>query len=81
MADGRRMVRKIEDNEVQKAKAMVEAYLVRQEKARKKMASEAAKKARKWLTEGRLKPLYVVTADWARYYKREPNIVPKGGPD
>ena len=75
------MVKKIEDNEVQKAKAVVEAYEARQEKARKKVASEAAKKARKWLIEGRLKPLYVVTADWARYYKREPNIVPKGGPD
>ena len=41
------------------------------------MAFEAAKKARKWIFEGRLKPMYVVTADWARYYKRDPNVVSK----
>ena len=57
------MVRKIEENELQKAQAIIEAHLERQRKGWKKMAFEATKKARKWIYKGRLKPMYIVTAD------------------
>ena len=66
------MVKKIENNELQKAQAIIEAHQERQRKGWKKVVNEAAKQARKWLLEGRLKPLYVVIADRAGYYKREP---------
>ena len=75
------MVKKIEENELQKARAVVEAFEKRQRKGWKKMAFEAVKQARKWLFEGRLKPMYVVMPGKAGYYKRDPNVVPKGGPE
>ena len=45
------------------------------------MAFKAVKQAQKWLFEGRLKLMYVVMPGKAGYYKRDPNVVPKGGPE
>ena len=75
------MVQKIEKSKLQKAQAIIDTESERIRKTYLKIAMETVKMARKWRSDRRLGRMYVVTADWARYYIWDPNVVLKNGPD
>ena len=59
VADGRRMVEKRGEDQVAKARRILEAAETKARNARKKVFLEAAKEARKWRLLGKLSPVAV----------------------
>jgi hypothetical protein len=71
VAEGRHMVQKKEENEVLRAQKIIEAAEQRAWNQRKRVFSEAAKKARNWYLTGRLsKAAIYETGYCCRYLKR-----------
>jgi hypothetical protein len=60
--DGRHMVRQTDDDERAKAERLLKRLEEKDSKMRKKWVDAAAKIARAWRKEGKLKPLYIVDA-------------------
>ena len=56
MAQGRHMVQKKKENELERARQIIKAAEEKRRRAAKKTFREAAKKARKWRLAGKLKP-------------------------
>jgi len=54
------MVQENKDNDLRRAREIVERAKTRHHNAVKRAVFEAAKKARKWRLESRLEPLYIV---------------------
>ena len=63
VAQGRHMVQKKEENELERARRIVEAAEEKRRRAAKKTFEEAAKKARKWRLDGKLKPADIFDSD------------------
>ena len=61
--EGRHMVRKIAENEVEKARRVIRAEEERFRKASKRAFFEAAKKARHWYITAKLPPAVVIDSD------------------
>lgn len=66
VAEGRQMVQQREEDQLAKAKRLVEAAELKARNARKRWYFEAAKEARKWRLTGRLDPVEVVDKEGGR---------------